>query len=609
MTTIATLAVKLIADAAGYLATMDQAERKSQTWSQNVSKNLKDVGGKITDFGKGMTTYVTLPIIGAGVAAVKFASDLEETKNKVNVVFGSMAKDVMEWSLTSATSLGMSQQKALDAIGMFGAMGQAAGLNQDENLRWSKSLVQLSSDWASFFNLNPADALAAIQSAVAGQYEPLRRMGIVINQATLEQKAMQMGLMEEGGLLSEAARYQAIYALMVEKSAAAQGDFVRTADGAANQQRIVTAQFQDAAAALGQQLLPYAIQLLGWISQAITWFQALTPEQQKWILVILGVVAAMGPLIMIIGGLITGIGAIIGVIGAITTPMLIVVAVIALIAGALYLLYLAWTNNWGGIRDKTQVVIDFIKGIIASGMQFIQDLTSGKLGWLSQMWQNAMDSIQTIIESALAIWRHIKQAWRNAENGNWYMFGVEMRKIWDIAMRLLETLLKNAWENIKLVFDNVIKKIIEKFKNIDWAQVGRNIIEGIINGLFWAAVKLDAAIRKVSQGVMDTIKGFFSIHSESKVMKYQVGWEMAAGTAAGWEEGVRKMLLPSMGPGLVPEPVGAVSGLGSVRGGGGQPVTVVLDYHPLISTADENEARFVLAPMIQDEIRKRAKQG
>lgn len=608
MTTIATLAVKLIADAGGFMATMDQAEKKSQTWSQNVSRNLKDVGGKMTDFGQGMTTRVTLPILGASIAAVKFASDLEETKSKVKVVFGSMSQDVLDWSITAATAMGMSREQALAAAGTYGNLFVSLGLGQQPAADMSMNLVQLASDLASFNNANPQDVLDALRSGLSGEVEPLKKFGIAMNEATLKAKAMELGFGDNLQALSEAEKLQLRYALIMEQTATAQGDFARTSDGLANQTRIVNAQFIDAAATLGEKLLPYGLTLIQWVSQAITWFQQLTPEQQKWIMVILGVVAVMGPLIMIIGSLISAIGVIIPIVTAVAGALSGVALPILLIIGLLALLYFAWTNNWFGIQEKTRAAIDFIKDLIGKGMQWIQDLTSGKLGWLSQVWQNAMDSIQAIIESALAIWRHIKQAWRNIENGNWYMFGVEMRKIWDIAMRLLETLIRNAWENIKLVFQNVIKKIIDYFKNIDWAQVGKNIIEGIINGLFWAAVKLDAAIRKISQNAKDAIQGFFGIHSESKVMKYQVGWEMGAGVASGWEESINKLLMPQMGPGMIPEPVGAVAGLGSVRGAG-QPVSIVLDYHPLISTADENEARFVLAPLIQDEIRKRAKQA
>lgn len=603
MTTIATLAVKLIADASAFIASMNQAEQKTQAWSASVSKNMKQVGGQMTDVGKGMTTFVTLPILAAGGAALKMATDLEETKNKANVVFASMAEDVMEWSRTSDTALGMSQQRALDAVSTFGAMGDSAGMNAQANLKWSQSLVQLGSDWSSFYNLNPVDALNAIQSAVAGQYEPLRRMGIVINQASLEQKALQMGLMEEGGVLSDAARYQALYALMVEKSSAAQGDFARTADGVANQTRIVRAQFENAAATLGAQLLPYATQLLTWVSKAIGWFQLLTPEQQKWIVILAGIVAVAGPLLIIIGSLVTAIGALIPVITAVGGFLLPFAPYILVIIAVIGLLYLAWTNNWFGIQEKTRSAIEYIRGLIASGMQFISDLTSGKLGWMSQIWSNVMNEIGVIIENALAIWRHIKQAWMNAMNGNWYMFGKEMRLIWEAIFRILKVVFETGWENFKLAAVNILKKLLDHFKNINWAEVGLNILKGIGMGMLGAIPMLISIVQQVGSSVMDAFKGFFSIKSPSLKMEREIGWQLAAGQVRGYERGVSAMMPSAIsGPNAMPMP--AVAGMGAVGGGGGNAQVIMnVDYRPWISTADENEAKFILGPLLEDWLR------
>jgi len=603
MTTIATLAVKLIADAGAFIASMNQAEQKTQAWSASVSKNMKQVGGQMTDVGKKMTTFVTLPILAAGGAALKMATDLEETKNKANVVFASMAEDVMEWSRTSDTALGMSQQRALDTVSTFGAMGDSAGMNAQANLKWSQSLVQLGSDWSSFYNLNPVDALNAIQSAVAGQYEPLRRMGIVINQASLEQKALQMGLMEEGGVLSDAARYQALYALMVEKSSAAQGDFARTADGVANQTRIVRAQFENAAATLGAQLLPYATQLLTWVSKAIGWFQLLTPEQQKWIVILAGIVAVAGPLLIIIGSLVTAIGALIPVITAVGGFLLPFAPYILVIIAVIGLLYLAWTNNWFGIQEKTRSAIEYIRGLIASGMQFISDLTSGKLGWMSQIWSNVMNEIGVIIENALAIWRHIKQAWMNAMNGNWYMFGKEMRLIWEAIFRILKVVFETGWENFKLAAVNILKKLLDHFKNINWAEVGLNILKGIGMGMLGAIPMLISIVQQVGSSVMDAFKGFFSIKSPSLKMEREIGWQLAAGQVRGYERGVSAMMPSAIsGPNAMPMP--AVAGIGAVGGGGGNAQVIMnVDYRPWISTADENEAKFILGPLLEDWLR------
>lgn len=603
MTTIATLAVKLIADAAGFIGTMDESLKKTQTWSAGVSKSLKNTGGDLTDLGKKSTTFLTLPLIAAGGAALKMASDLAETKSKTSVVFASMTDDVMKWSQNSDTALGMSQQKALDAVSTFGAMGDSAGLSAKDNLKWSESLVQLGSDWSSFYNLNPVDSLNAIQSAVAGQYEPLRRMGIVINDTSLKQKAMQMGLMEEGGILSDAARYQALYALMVEKSSAAQGDFERTASGAANQARIVQAQFENAATTLGQQLLPYAIQLLQWVSQAITWFQQLTPEQQKWVVVILAVVAAIGPLLIIVGSLVTAVGAIIGVIGAITTPMLIVVAVIALLIAAGYLLYQAWTNNWGGIQEKTAAVLAFVQRIIAGGIQFIQDLTSGKLGAVSAIWVNTFSFIQTYIQNFVAIWRAIFAAFAAAANGDWYTFGAKMREAFDIMLKTVGSLIQTGWTNIQIAVSALVRNVVEFFRTTDWAQVGRNIVQGIANGIAAGASMIATAARNAANAALQAAKGFLGIHSPSSVFEMQVGWQMAAGAALGWENGLDKMLAPTL-PGLSPAAIGNVSGFGSEGGGRNGSVSVNVDYRPILSLGDEYEANEVLKPMLRSLLRE-----
>lgn len=602
MTTIATLVVKLIADAAGFIQQMDATEKRTQSWSQSVSKNMKDFGSGMVDVGKNATTFVTLPLLAAGGAALTYASNLEETKNKSNVVFGSMSNDVMTWSQNSDTALGLSQQKALDAVSTFGAMGQSAGLSAQDNLKWSQSLVQLGSDWSSFYNLNPVDSLNAIQSAVAGQYEPLRRMGIVINQASLEQKAMQMGLLEEGGTLSDAARYQALYALMVEKSSAAQGDFARTADGVANQTRIVRAQFENAAATLGQQLLPYAAQLLGWISQAISWFQALTPEQQKWIVVILAVVAAIGPLLIVIGSLISAVGAIIGVIGAITTPVLIVIAAIAALIAIGYLLYQAWTSNWGGIQEKTASVIAFIQSIINGGMQFIQDLTSGKLGAVSEIWNRTWQTIQLYFQTVAANFMLILAAFSAAFHGDWYKFGELLRQVWDNTWRMIGIIISTAWANIKTAVSALATNVIDFFRSTDWGSVGKNIVLGIANGLAAGASMIAAAAKNAAQAALDAAKGFLGIHSPSSVFEMQVGWQMAAGAALGWERGLDTMLSPTM-PQLDSSAVGGVAGVSAGSNNKSGEISIGPIHVTIQGNANESDVRRGVSLGIGDAMR------
>ena len=121
----------------------------------------------------------------------------------------------------------------------------------------STSVVELAGDLASFNNVSPQEALEALRSGLVGETEPLRRFGVNINDAALKAQALKDGLIKstkEG--LTPAQKAQAAYSLIMEQTKTAQGDFARTSDGMANKTRIASAQFKDAAASLGNDLLP-----------------------------------------------------------------------------------------------------------------------------------------------------------------------------------------------------------------------------------------------------------------------------------------------------------------------------------------------------------------
>ncbi|RJP53629.1 MAG: hypothetical protein C4583_04385 [Anaerolineaceae bacterium] len=609
MTTIATLAVKLIADAAAFTQAMDAAERTTQTWSGRVSQSMKSVGGDITNLGMKATTFLTLPMAVAGMAAINYASDLEETKNKVMVVFGEMSGGVLDWSTTSAQAMGMSQNTALSAAGTFGNLFTTMGLGQDASADMSMGLVQLASDLASFNNMDPTEVLEKLRSGLVGEVEPLRTLGINLSQTAVEAKAMEMGLAGADGSLTAAALAQARYALILEQSANAAGDFARTSDGLANQQRILKAEFENAAAALGVQLLPYALQFVQWLSGLIEKFQALSPEQQKWIIGIGAALAILGPLLVIIGTLITALGAIIGVIGAITVPVLIVIAVIAALIAIGYLLYRAWTENWGGIQEKTRAGIDFVKGILQAGMQFMSDFTAGKLGFISQAWHNTWELIKLWFNTAVENIKSIFRLFSLAFQGDWHGFGEELRKIWDRNWKLIGEVLKTAWNNIKIIVKGMIDGVINFFTTTDWGHLGRMIAEGIVNGLMSMASWALNQIVSFGQAIADVLAGFFGIHSESKLMHDYIGTNLALGTIGGWND----TLTPNaFTPALATATTTALDSAPAIRSrsdalaeGG---IIIQFSYSPAVSLGDRYEAEQVLAPMIADAVRRRLEQ-
>lgn len=180
------------------------------------------------------------------------ASDLSESYSKVGVVFRETAAEIERFARSSTTTLGMSRTAAYSAAGTFGNLFTTMGLGRQQAADMSKGLTQLAADLASFNNIDPSVALSKLQSGIVGQAEPLRSLGINLTAAATETKALELGLVRAGETLTESAAVTARYALIMEQSTNAQGDFARTADGLANASRIAAGEVADLKANLGK---------------------------------------------------------------------------------------------------------------------------------------------------------------------------------------------------------------------------------------------------------------------------------------------------------------------------------------------------------------------
>ena len=221
-------------------------------------KGVKSATASLKSLAK---TYATTAIASGAVTkglmqVVKDASALNETVSKAGVIFGDSASQIEAFAKTAADTFGQSKQQALDAASTFATFGKAAGLSDNELVDFSTSLTKLSSDFASFFNTSPEDAITAIGAALRGESEPIRRYGVLLNDAALKQRAMAMGIYDGEGALSAQQKTLAAYSEILAQSTDAQGDFERTQDGMANKSRTLTANLKDLSGTIGQSLLP-----------------------------------------------------------------------------------------------------------------------------------------------------------------------------------------------------------------------------------------------------------------------------------------------------------------------------------------------------------------
>lgn len=249
-----TLKLSLLADVNKFLAGMDSAQKGTKGLNTSVNKYSKAMAAAFAATAAAAGAMA----IKIGLEGVKAASDLNEEVSKSEVIFGDAAKEIQAFSKTADRSLGLSQTEALKAASTFATFGKAAGLTGTDLSKFSKKATTLASDLASFYNTNAEDAITAIGAALRGESEPIRKYGVLLDDATLKAKAMEMGLYDGKGALDVQAKSLAAYEVILDQTSDAQGDFSRTSDGLAAQQKILTAQLENLKTTMGTNLLPVA---------------------------------------------------------------------------------------------------------------------------------------------------------------------------------------------------------------------------------------------------------------------------------------------------------------------------------------------------------------
>ena len=255
------LSIEILGNAKGALGALD-----------DVGSKAGDLGGKLVDFGKKAALGIAAATAGAAVIAkglIDSASDLEEVAAKTSVIFGDANDEVTKFAEGAAKTLGQSKTAALTAASTFGVFGKAAGLTGKDLGTFSTDLVSLASDMASFANTSPEEAAEALGAALRGEAEPIRKYGVMLDDAALKAEALAMGIYDGKGPLTTQQKVLAAQAAIFKQTSDAQGDFARTSDGVANQQRILAAEFENVKAKLGTALIPAFSAVLGFITNKV----------------------------------------------------------------------------------------------------------------------------------------------------------------------------------------------------------------------------------------------------------------------------------------------------------------------------------------------------
>ena len=279
------LTVMFGADFKGFDKSMKNAQKKLGRWSRDANR-----------IGNQLTTNLTLPIVALGAGAVKLASDFEESLNKVNVSFGESSKEVQAFAKTTLKSFGIAEGSALEMASLFGDMGTSMGLTQQQASGMSTSLVGLAGDLSSFKNIRLDIAQTALASIFTGETESLKKLGIVMTQANLQQFALEQGITKTIKQMTQAEKVQLRYNFVISKSQNALGDYARTSDGVANSTRNLQESVKELGEQFGKELLPIASDVIRVLTNVVTKIGSMSDENKKLAINIALVTAAFGPL-------------------------------------------------------------------------------------------------------------------------------------------------------------------------------------------------------------------------------------------------------------------------------------------------------------------------
>lgn len=391
-------------------AKIQAAATNAQSSMAQIGNAVKSAGDSMANFGKGLTTWVTLPSIGMGYAFTKAAGDLEQAKVSFEVMTGSAEKASLLLSQLSdfarTTPFDLPQviegsrrlmaygTTAEDVIPTFKALGDiAAGVGTDK-------LPQL------------ITAFGQVQAKTRLTGEELRQFteaGVPLLRILAEQAGVSVGEMQDkisAGAVSFDDMKKAIFSMSQEG-----GMFFNLMERQSKTFTGVMSNIHDSIIRVSYEIMglstdtenfgevieggafdilkQQAEKALSALEKLGQWFKELSFETKRTVVNMLVLAAAMGPVIMVVGKIVSVIGSLITVLSSVNPVILIVAAVIGVFIGIIKLFQKAWQENWGGFRDSVMAAWDKIKPALNTLWQWLKVHIPQAVEWMKQKWEQA----------------------------------------------------------------------------------------------------------------------------------------------------------------------------------------------------------------------------
>jgi len=310
--------------------------------------------------------------------------------------------------------------------------------NEDLTAKMSMRFSELAVDLASFYNTAEPQALWALRSALTGEAEPMKKFGVVMNEATLKEFAMTQGIKKSVKEMNNAEKTQLRYDFILKQTVKTHGDAIKTSAGWANLTKRVGGRIRDLATDIGLRFLPLAEKMLNWtldmidagirlykvtLAPLVKFFANLPSLSQKLLLLGAGLILLVG-----------NFGKVSKAIRLLMSPMgkfFLLIGLLVLILEDLY----TWAEGGDSMFKRLFQTFDEITGLNLT--EYLENI----LKWFLRLSEDPVKAFEEIFATL-------------EEFGHWVK--VAFLDVWDIAVKWFN---ENVKDPITSFFTDIVVKI------------------------------------------------------------------------------------------------------------------------------------------------------
>lgn len=368
----------------------------------------------------------------------------------------------------------------------------------------------------------------------------LRRVGV---QLTDDQEALVKSLVASGDTMG------AQKIILAELNKEFGGSAVAAGETMAGQLAILNTEFENVKEEAGTAFLPVLKDLVGvakelipYISQAVKWFSGLPTPVKTGVVAFLGLIAVLAPLLGTVSAIISVGTALAPMFAALGGAIVAAAGPILIVVGVLALLWLAWKTNFAGMGDVINGFVSIVKSLWLALMAFLRGDTTAAMGYLRQ-------AFETYVGVARSQFERLKTFITNIWNGLTGFLKSAWQAAWNAIVAYVQNKINEAISNVR----NLVTQIKSMF-NINWTDLGKKIIDGLITGLKNGIKAVGDAAKAVAKAALDEAKKALGIKSPSTAFA-----EIGNFSGVGFVQGFQKSMNPQSISGIMNRVVAGAS--------------------------------------------------